>query len=180
MKAAPATSRNTPGAPALRVQITRRGGGGAVLNCIRADGTVTWQRQDGQHGAFFPYHDLTHFAVETVLGFRCAFFGLLADGWSIDDTGGKGARGRLPPEAILVEHIVGLFDSERRSLATMTAAELNVLLAGFLEEKRIDVSRTITDTELDAVRARIGELSRQWKGVPVGGTLELPFGESTG
>lgn len=81
-------------APPLRVQLTKRVGGG-VLNCIRADGTVTWQTQDGPPGLFFPYHDLTHYAVEIVLGFRHAFYGLLADGWTIDDTGGKGVRARI-------------------------------------------------------------------------------------
>lgn len=163
-------------APLLRVQITKRVGGGAVLNCVRADGTVTWQRQDGPHGVFFPYHDLTHFAVESVLGFRRAFYGLLADGWTIDETGGKGARGRLPHETILVEHIVGLFDSERRSLDTMTAAEFNALQAGFLEEKRIDMTRTVTDADLIAVRTRMRELFRAWAETAEGGTLELPFG----
>lgn len=176
-KAPNAVQRDRRGAPLLRVQITKRAGGGAVLNCTRADGTVTWQKQEGPNGVFFPYHDLTHYAVETVLGFRHAFYGLLADGWTIDDTGGKGARGRLPAGAILVEHIVGLFDSERRSLATMTAAEFNALLAGFLAEKRIDVSRTVTDAELDAVRARTRELFRSWKAIAEGGVLELPFGE---
>lgn len=83
----------------MRVQLTKRVGGGVVLNCIRADGTVTWQTQDGPLGLFFPYHDLTHYAVETVLGFRHAFYGLLADGRAIDDTGEKEARGRLPAEA---------------------------------------------------------------------------------
>ena len=47
----------------------RKTNGAAALSCERADGSVTWQRQEGQLGRFFPLHDLTHFAVETVLGF---------------------------------------------------------------------------------------------------------------
>jgi hypothetical protein len=45
--------------------------------------------------------------LETELGFGRGFFGLIAEGWEIEDTTGKGARGPLPDEAKLVEHIVG-------------------------------------------------------------------------
>jgi hypothetical protein len=48
----------------------------ASLNCRRADSTVTWSRVH----PFYPRHDLSHFAVETVLGLRQGFFGLIAEG----------------------------------------------------------------------------------------------------
>src|SRR5688572_25791237 len=82
----------------LTIQITKRTDGGAVLKCIRADGSEVWQKQQGAQAAFFPLHDLTHFAVESTLGIRGAFYGLIADGWSIDDTTGKGTRDAPPPE----------------------------------------------------------------------------------
>ena len=63
----------------LLIQLTKRPDGGAVLRCVRGDGTVTWQRHEGAHGRFFPLHDLTHYAVETTLGFRSGFYGLIAD-----------------------------------------------------------------------------------------------------
>ena len=77
----------------LGIRLTKRMDGGSVLRCVRADGSVTWQKQD-RHAAFFALHDLTHFAVESTLGFRDGFFGLVAQGWDIDDTTGKGTRGR--------------------------------------------------------------------------------------
>jgi hypothetical protein len=80
--------------PALAIQIEKRADGRATLRCTRGDGSVTWQVQRARHAAFFPLHDLTHYAVETVLGFRRGFFGLIADGWDIDDTTGKGRRSR--------------------------------------------------------------------------------------
>ena len=55
--------------PELLIRIKKKTDGAAALSCIRPDGTTTWQRQDGRLGAFFPLHDLTHYAVETVLGF---------------------------------------------------------------------------------------------------------------
>ena len=92
----------------MKVQINKRADGSGVLRCIRADGSATWQKQTDRHAAFFALHDLTHFAVETTLGYRRGFFGLIAEGWEIDDTTGKGARGPLPPEAGEVEELVGL------------------------------------------------------------------------
>src|SRR5205085_4529315 len=50
--------------PDLIIRIKKKTDGAAALSCTRADGSVTWQRQDGQLGRFFPLHDLTHFAVE--------------------------------------------------------------------------------------------------------------------
>ena len=96
----------------LIVQIAKRADGAGVLRCTRADGSVTWQKQT-RHAMHFALHDLTHFAVESTLGSRRGFFGLIAEGWEIDDTTGKGLRGRLPQEAVEVEHIVGMFDTER-------------------------------------------------------------------
>src|SRR6185295_7095747 len=94
-------SRNamTERVPELRVQFTKRTDGGVVLRCLRRDGSVTWQRHEKQ-AIFFSFHDLSHFAVETGLGFQSGFYGLLADGWDIGDTGGKGARGKLPPDSV--------------------------------------------------------------------------------
>lgn len=73
----------------LKIQITKRSDGGGVLRCTRADGSVTWQKQTDRHAAFFALHDLTHFAVESLLGFRRGFYGLMAEGWEIEDTTGK-------------------------------------------------------------------------------------------
>src|ERR1700733_6609574 len=98
----------------LRIEIVKQPDGAGVLRCTRQDGSVSWQKQT-RHAVHFAAHDLTHFAVETVLGYRRGFFGLIAEGWEVEDTTGKGARGPIPEEAGEVEKIVGLFDSERAS-----------------------------------------------------------------
>ncbi|HEY5060709.1 MAG TPA: hypothetical protein VII52_04185, partial [Gemmatimonadaceae bacterium] len=71
--------------PELIIRIKKKSDGSAALSCIRADGTTTWQQQNGKLGRFFPLHDLTHYAVESVLGFRNAFYGLVASGWDLAD-----------------------------------------------------------------------------------------------
>ena len=165
--------------PELILQFNKRTEGGALLRCIRADGSATWQRQDGNRAAFFPLHDLTHCAVETELGFGRGFYGLIADGWDIADTTGKGARGRLPDEAIEVEYIVGSLGTERTGASACTAEEFNHLAAAFAKTRGRPGPRSLTDAELTRVRSRIDELFRRWRALPVGATLELMFDRST-
>ena len=79
----------------LAIELTKLPMGGALFKCTRADGSMTWQRNEGGRGAFFALHDLTHYAVESVLGCTEGFYGLIASGWEIGDTTGKGRRGRF-------------------------------------------------------------------------------------
>jgi len=153
----------------LRIQITKRADGGGVLRCVREDGSYTWQKQTSRHAPFFALHDLTHFAVESTLGFRRGFFGLIAQGWDIEDTTGQGSRGPLPDEAAEVEHIVGFLDGERGSGTLWTAGDYN----RFLPEWR--PMRHLTDESLARVRARRAELFAEWSAVAPGATLELRF-----
>lgn len=163
--------------PGLTIELTRRADGGSVLQCIRRDGTVTWQRHDGHQAAFFPGHDLTHYAVETVLGFGCGFFGLIAAGWEIEETDGKGARGALPPEAVLVEHLVGFLDVERTTGAEWSASEYATQLA-LRGMDTAGLPRPLTDAALYHVRRRRDALLAEWATVQPGSRLELDFAVS--
>ena len=160
----------------LILQFKKRTDGGAVLKCLRGDGSVTWQRQDDQRAAFSPLHDLTHYAVETELGFARGFYGLIAAGWDIADTTGKGARGPLPNEAIEVEYIVGSLSAERAGDTACQAAEFNALATAFAKTKGRPEPRKLTDADLTRVRKRIDEVFARWRDLPAGDTLELPFG----
>ncbi len=148
----------------LVIQIKKKTDGSAALSCRRADGSVTWQRQEGQQGRFFPLHDLTHYAVETVLGHSRGFYGLVAEGWDLTDFGHPWPRGPLPVEALSSEQIVGFFDQERAAGTEWSAAELNAYLRG---------ACVVTDEDLRRVREKRRELFAQWAGLPPGETLEL-------
>jgi hypothetical protein len=89
---------------------------------------------------------------------------LIAEGWDLEDTTGKGARGPLPAEAIDVEHIAGLFDSERGSGTLWTLQEFNEFSP-----------RPLTDADVRGVRTLRGSLFQQWFALPSGQTLELKF-----
>ena len=173
---APRLTRSAGGTPpALVIAMTKRPDGGSVLSCTRADGTATWQRHQGRQGHFFPLHDLTHYAVETTLGFRHGFFGLIADGWDVEDTGGKGARGPLPDEALLVEQIVGLISLGRGSDGPWTANELDEQLRAMTSDPELVRGARLTEARLGQLRASLTELVASWGLVEPGGTMTLSF-----
>jgi hypothetical protein len=147
----------------LRIEIVKRADGEGLLRCTRSDGSITWQKQ-GKHAAHFALHDLTHFAVETVLRYRRGFFGLIAEGWDVEDTTGKGKRGPLPAEATEVEAVVGVFDSERACGQLWTAGEINTF-----------TPRALTRTEILNIRSVRGRLFQQWSAIEPGDKLELQF-----
>jgi hypothetical protein len=160
---------------ALIIQFSKRTDGSALLRCVRDDGSETWQKQQGDHAVFFPIHDLTHYAVETELGFTQGFYGLIAAGWDIEETTGKSARGPLPEEAIEVEYLVSAFAAERAGGTTSTAEEFNDLATTFANAKGMPLPRQLKEEELARVRSRFDELAVQWRSLPPGGTLELVF-----
>ena len=175
MDRVPGRLSNLSAMAALRICLTKHADGGAVLRCVRADGSVTWQRQRGRSAGFFPLHDLTHFAIESELGVRHAFYGLIADGWDIEETTGKSPRGPLPSEAYAVERLVGLFDLERAGSAVWSAHELNAHCYGPGAPLEQRLPRAITEDDLARIRSRIDELLARWAVLPGGETLELSF-----
>jgi len=163
----------------LLIRIKKKSDGSAALSCLRADGSVTWQRQNGQQARFFPLHDLTHYAVECVLGHARGFYGLVAEGWDLTDFGSPWPRGPLPPEALVSEFIVGFLDRERGAGVEWSAAEFGVAAATYFLQNGLDAAGIVTDDDLRHVRDKRRELFAQWAALPVGETLELPFGGGT-
>jgi hypothetical protein len=162
--------------PDLVVRIKKKTDGSAALSCVRPDGSTTWQRQDGQLGRVFPLHDLTHLAVESVLGLRRAFFGLLAEGWDISDFAKVDRKLELTEDAGLAELIVGFFDTERMTGVRIGAAEFNEKLVGYYADRRLPVPPLrLTDADLDRIRAVRAELFSRWNALPSGEALVLPF-----
>lgn len=155
----------------MLIRIKKKTDGSAALSCVRADGSVTWQRQEGIQGRFFPLHDLTHYAVETVLAHRRGFYGLVAEGWDLADFGTPWPRGPLPKDSELSEFIVGFLDAERAAGVQWAAADCNARAPGVL---------ALTDAQLAAVRAKRAELFALWHALPAGEALELRFDAGSG
>jgi hypothetical protein len=160
----------------LTLLLKKRLEGGSSLTLERADGTRTWQRQT-KHAQFFAAHDLTHYAVESVLGLSGAFYGLIAQGWEFEHFERPFPRGPVPAEALWAERLVGLLDVDRHqgasAVAPMSAAELNALLDEKYEPP--PAPRHLSDVELQSIRQRLSESLAKWEALPAGETLVLKF-----
>jgi hypothetical protein len=162
--------------PDLTIRIKKKTDGNAALSCVRADGSTTWQRQEGSQGAFFPLHDLTHYSVESVLGFRRAFYGLVADGWDLTRFAERGIAAQIPAEAELAEVIVGFLDVERATGVVGSADDFNWKIQSYFDSHERPVpSFRMTDDTLARIRAMRGELFVKWRALPPGETLTLAF-----
>jgi hypothetical protein len=161
----------------LVIHIKKNTDGSAALSCRRADGSVTWQRQNGQQGRFFPLHDLTHYAVETVLRHPRGFYGLVAEGWDLTDFGQPWPRGPMPVEALASELLVGFLDHERGAGVEWPADDFNASAAAHYAAHALQRTEApvVTDADLRHVRDTRRELFARWAALPAGETLELTF-----
>jgi hypothetical protein len=158
----------------VNIELSKRTDGSVILKFRRRDGSEDWQKQQGPNAAFFPLHDLTHYAVESELGITDAFYGLVAAGWTIAETG-EGKRPGMPHNALFVENVVGTLDTERASGSRWTADEFNENTARFAAQGGRPAPRLLTDDELARIRKRRAELFAAWQELPPGRTLELSF-----
>lgn len=164
--------------PDLHIRLKRHSDLSASLTLTRRDGSVTWQRQKGSLALVFPQHDLTHYAVESTLGYRGAFYGLVADGWEMHDFAKPWPRGPIPVEAREVEMLVGLFDGMRLDRRTWDAAEINRQMQLLVDDGKFAnriTPRVLTNTDVAAVRMRRDELIERWGATAPGDALELQF-----
>lgn len=159
----------------ITVRIKKTADGAAALSCVRADGSVTWQKQLGPPGQFFPYHDLTHFAVEVVLPIK-GFYRVVADGWDLTDFGKPWPKGPLPDEAHLAEVIVGFLDTERAARISWSARDWQMAATAYFRQRRLPLPALPTDAELQRIREERGRLFDLWTALPSGETLELRLG----
>lgn len=167
----------------LLIRFKRAPDGSAALSCVRADGSTTWQRQLGATGVVMPAHDLTHYAVESVLRYRHAFYGLVADGWDIDDFAAPYPRGPIPEEAREAELVVGVFDTERMMGGNWSPAELREQGRSYIPRSRPGHEPVrfpdLSDADIERIHAVRADVFTRWAALAPGETLELLFTPST-
>ena len=147
-----------------------------TLSCTRKDGSETWSKI---HPGL-AIHDLIHYVVETSLGFHNAFYGLLAQGYNIEDFDLPRIERpsallpkNLPFEAIYTEFLVGLFQMEL--LNDEYYPNFNGLLKDIYEEKDLKGFRPLAPEQITNIRLKIKELNQSWKTISYGEALILDF-----
>ncbi|HZO90422.1 MAG TPA: hypothetical protein VFB38_19000 [Chthonomonadaceae bacterium] len=143
-----------------------------TLTCIREDGSTTWQRSSD----FFAYHDLIHYAVETTLGYKDAFLGLVAKGRDLDSFGTRdGVKENYTQEEGWAEGLAGLVQFAGYSGGPpMSDAELLETLAQTCAAREVSMP-PITVEQLTQIRAKARDLHKRWAQLPKGEALELTF-----
>ncbi len=143
--------------------------------------TIVWMRDAGTRevfraSAFFVSHDLTHYAVETNLGLKNAFYGLMAQGWEIEDFGRKDPITNktlpLPLEAGIAEAIVGLIQLEQGGRLTPKDT------ATIIEEERAKggyADIPLTEASLNTIRETANNLIAQWEALEADSFFDLDF-----
>ena len=138
----------------MLIRITKGRNGPNILACVREDGSSTWAKvQD-----YFPIHDMTHYVVESTLGIPNAFYSLVRDGWDITGFAEKGVGRRLPPEANLVEALVGRLQQEVMPGHEFTVESYNEEVLAVLEGIGNPARRQVSQSELDEMRAKLKAL----------------------
>lgn len=155
----------------LSIRIAKGRNGPNVLTCTRPDGTSTWAKvQD-----YFPIHDITHFVVETILCIPDAFYSLVLAGWDIESFAEKGASQRFPPQANLVEALVGRLQRDLLPDPVYTVESFNEEVESVLDGIGNTQRRPVTQEELTLMRLRLREIVGQWSALGPGESLNLTF-----
>ncbi len=153
------------------LQITKNTGKPHIIKYIRDDQTETWMQSDG----FFVRHDLSHYAIESILNFRTAFNGMLNKGMDIKDFENKDNRMALAvtSEAFYAENMANLFLIEiaQGEFPDFNAVQQQSLLSF---ASHIPVI-TLAEEKINAIRTYLRQLLQQWEALPAGNLLVLSF-----
>lgn len=121
------------------------------------------------------YHDLCHYAVETILPLKNAFFGMVAGGIDISefDLPLEKRNVEISVEAIFAEHLVNLFvtDHTQGRIDNLTGLMEDI----YRGQGGSTILPLLTDEKIEMIRAKVNELSAQWKSVPEKQALRLNF-----
>ena len=135
----------------MQIEFTRTKEDQLVLRMTRNDGSVTWSKIHKGLEA----HDVAHYAVESVLGLKNSFFGLIAKGASIQDFDDKDKIPLLPIEALQTEHLVNLLQVE--GLNAHNDLDIISLLKEILDENEIPLISDLNAHSLKEIRKVFSE-----------------------
>ena len=159
----------------MKLKIRKKKGKPSTVTIIRDDGTSTWSKI---HPGL-EFHDIGHYAVESELGFRHAFFGLINQGHDIGDF--ELPRDQRPAElqpsnfheqAGQSEHIVNLLQVELQNTGEYDP-EFLLQLRNILDENGIPFPGGLNEDKLKSIRIKFRELVLEINALESGQEMEL-------
>jgi hypothetical protein len=155
----------------MLIRLSKHTGKPHVIKYIRDDGTETWMQADD----FFVRHDLSHFALETVLGYKTAFNGMINSGMDIKDFENREKRRamKVTDEAGYAENMANLFLGE---IVQGNFEDFNAVQQQTLAHTNNGIPIVeLADEKIQAVRKYFRQLLAEWELLPSGQTMELVF-----
>ena len=140
-----------------------------VICYMRDDGSKTWMYADN----FFVRHDLSHYAIEKILGYTTAFMGMLNNGMDIKDFEDREKRKKITmtKEAMNSEQMANLFLME---VVQGYLADFNdTLKQTFTVKEQVFDAPIVTRNQLATIRKYVRELYKNWDELPAGETMSL-------
>ena len=140
-----------------------------VICYMRDDGSKTWMYADN----FFVRHDLSHYAIEKILGYTTAFMGMLNNGMDIKDFENREKRKKITmtKEAMNSEQMANLFLME---VVQGYLADFNdTLKQTFTVKEQVFDAPIVTRNQLATIRKYVRELYKNWDELPAGETMSL-------
>ena len=156
----------------MEISFSRKSNDQSIISCKRKDGTYTWMHS----GPFFILHDLCHYAVETGLDLKKAFYGILAAGTDINDFELPKERRTVEftNEAIWTEQMVNLLAIEYSQGKMENFMDA---LNEICSKDNVAMPPAINYEKLDQIRHSFEILMNQWHLLPEGETMTLIFEE---
>ena len=142
-----------------------------VIKYRRDNGSETWMQAD----QYFVLHDLSHFAIETMLQYKSAFMGMLNNGMHIKDFEHREKRNKIKisEEAVNAENIANLFLME---LQQGELEDFNQTLRESFNPMKEQLNPVqLSPEQIDAVRNKFKQLVAEWNSTPPGGEMELEY-----
>jgi len=142
-----------------------------MVSYQRDDGDQTWFRGDD----FLVRHDLSHYAIDNILGYRTAFLGMINQGMDIRDFEDRGKRGRLQitMEAWYAENLANLFLIE---LSQGKFEDFNRISQATMRQTKPDLPPLYLDSrDIGRIRSYLQELIDRWNSLPPGKQLILEY-----
>jgi hypothetical protein len=155
----------------VKIQIKKRGNSKHIISYVRDGLEAYWIEADN----FLVLHDLCHFAIETTLGYKTAFWGLVNSGINPSDFEDKKKRDRLnlSNEAWYAEHLANLFLIEYSQGAFENINE--VFKQCMIEHNPNIAMKQFSDTDIAAIRTSLYHLIDNWNMVEEGNFFSLEF-----
>lgn len=147
---------------AIQLVFTKGSGKYDRMEVVRDNGVV--ERIDCPKQRIIP-HDMVHYAVESTLA-KCGFLARVRDGARAD------FRMVAEAESDGVERLVEVIQGDAWSGGTSPAADILDLYQITCAERECPVL-PVSGSDVDAIRARIAELTAQWEALAAGQSLAL-------